>query len=121
MIAQQFAYADTSQTTLPHRHRLTDPGSGANGRRPHNHKKREVLSNFSFCTRSRGRTGTGVNLLVFETSASTDSAIRAGDLITKSGDKDIKILINQQVCQKKSTLLLRNRAFYASKRPTAKF
>ena len=27
--------------------------------------------------RSRGRTGTGVNLLVFETSASTDSAIRA--------------------------------------------
>ena len=30
-----------------------------------------------FCTRSRGRTGTGVNLLVFETSASTDSAIRA--------------------------------------------
>ena len=28
-------------------------------------------------TRSRGRTGTGVNLLVFETSASTDSAIRA--------------------------------------------
>ena len=29
------------------------------------------------CTRSRGRTGTGVNLLVFETSASTDSAIRA--------------------------------------------
>ena len=40
------------------------------------YKKREVLSNFS-STRSRGRTGTGVNLLVFETSASTDSAIRA--------------------------------------------
>ena len=30
-----------------------------------------------FCTQSRGRTGTGVNLLVFETSASTDSAIWA--------------------------------------------
>ena len=29
------------------------------------------------CTQSRGRTGTGVNLLVFETSASTDSAIWA--------------------------------------------
>ena len=29
------------------------------------------------CTRSRGRTGTGVNLLVFETSASTDSAMQA--------------------------------------------
>ena len=28
-------------------------------------------------TQSRGRTGTGVNLLVFETSASTDSAIWA--------------------------------------------
>lgn len=31
-------------------------------------------------TRSRDRTGTGVNLLVFETNASTDSAIRAGVL-----------------------------------------
>ena len=31
------------------------------------------------CTQSRGRTGTGVNLLVFETSASTDSAIWACD------------------------------------------
>ena len=30
-----------------------------------------------FRTQSRGRTGTGVNLLVFETSASTDSAIWA--------------------------------------------
>ena len=40
-------------------------------------KKREELSFFSSCTQSRGRTGTGVNLLVFETSASTDSAIWA--------------------------------------------
>lgn len=30
-----------------------------------------------FCTRSRGRTGTALRPLVFETSASTDSAIRA--------------------------------------------
>ncbi len=29
---------------------------------------------FLICTQGRGRTGTGVNLLVFETSASTDSA-----------------------------------------------
>ena len=39
-------------------------------------KKREKLS-FLSSTQSRGRTGTGVNLLVFETSASTDSAIWA--------------------------------------------
>ena len=63
-------------------------------------KKREVLSNFSFSTRSRGRTGTGVNLLVFETSASTDSAIRAGDSIFESGDKDIKKIRFQQFCAK---------------------
>ena len=31
----------------------------------------------SFCTRSRDRTGTGFTPLVFETSASTNSAIRA--------------------------------------------
>ena len=43
-------------------------------------KKRETLLSFSFSTQSRGRTGTGVNLLVFETSASTDSAIWASDL-----------------------------------------
>ena len=30
------------------------------------------------CTRSRGRTGTSFRTLVFETNASTDSAIRAG-------------------------------------------
>ena len=42
-------------------------------------KKREKLSFLSFSTQSRGRTGTGVNLLVFETSASTDSAIWATD------------------------------------------
>ena len=35
----------------------------------------------SSCTQGRGRTGTGVNLLVFETSASTDSATWAS-LIT---------------------------------------
>ena len=42
-------------------------------------KKGEKLSFLSFSTQSRGRTGTGVNLLVFETSASTDSAIWASD------------------------------------------
>ena len=41
-------------------------------------KKRETLVSLS-STQSRGRTGTGVNLLVFETSASTDSAIWASD------------------------------------------
>ena len=39
-------------------------------------KKRETKVSL-FSTQSRGRTGTGVNLLVFETSASTDSAIWA--------------------------------------------
>ena len=37
----------------------------------------EILRGFSCCTQSRGRTGTGVTPLVFETSASTDSAIWA--------------------------------------------
>ena len=45
-------------------------------------EKRKTLSElflkgFSCCTQSRGRTGTGVTPLVFETSASTDSAIWA--------------------------------------------
>ena len=41
-------------------------------------KKKERNFRFSpLSTQSRGRTGTGVNLLVFETSASTDSAIWA--------------------------------------------
>ena len=40
--------------------------------------KKERNSRFSpLSTQSRGRTGTGVNLLVFETSASTDSDIWA--------------------------------------------
>ena len=43
-----------------------------------NKKKRETCVSL-FSTQSRGRTGTGVNLLVFETSASTDSAIWASD------------------------------------------
>ena len=42
-------------------------------------KKREKRKFLSLSTQSRGRTGTGVNLLVFETSASTDSAIWASD------------------------------------------
>ena len=43
-------------------------------------KKRGKSFNFPrYSTQSRGRTGTGVNLLVFETSASTDSAIWASD------------------------------------------
>ena len=40
-------------------------------------KKEEDFHLPLFSTQSRGRTGTGVNLLVFETSASTDSAIWA--------------------------------------------
>ena len=42
-------------------------------------KKKKGAKNSApqFSTQSRGRTGTGVNLLVFETSASTDSAIWA--------------------------------------------
>ena len=44
----------------------------------HTITKKERNSRFSpHSTQSRGRTGTGVNLLVFETSASTDSAIWA--------------------------------------------
>ena len=35
------------------------------------------LLSLSFCTQTRGRTGMEVNPLVFETSASTDSAIWA--------------------------------------------
>ena len=63
----------------PHLHRrlvcraatgATSPAKGYN-------EKRGRLSSSSFRTQSRGRTGTGVNLLVFETSASTDSAIWA--------------------------------------------
>ena len=46
--------------------------------RHHEQKKRETFVSL-FSTQSRGRTGTGVNLLVFETSASTDSAIWASD------------------------------------------
>ena len=40
-------------------------------------KKRETLSSFSLRTQSRDRTGMEVNPLVFETSASTNSAIWA--------------------------------------------
>ena len=58
--------------------------------------KKEKFFRTSLGTRSRGRTGTGVNLLVFETSASTDSAIRAGDSLFESGDKDIKKIRFQQ-------------------------
>ena len=40
-------------------------------------KKGESFKTFSFRTQTRGRTGMEVNPLVFETSASTDSAIWA--------------------------------------------
>ena len=40
-------------------------------------KKKDCICNLFFCTRGRGRTGTPVKELVFETSASTDSATRA--------------------------------------------
>ena len=79
-------------------------------------KKREVLSNISFSTRSRGRTGTGVNLLVFETSASTDSAIRADAfcrgkgrnyfLIYNTLSKKITIFVPIFVQTLKTTLLI---------------
>ena len=39
--------------------------------------KNRLLLEAYFCTRSRDRTGTGFTPLVFETSASTNSAIRA--------------------------------------------
>ena len=48
---------------------------------------RRSCSTRVFCTQSRGRTGTGVNLLVFETSASTDSAIWACSTIVVCGAK----------------------------------
>ena len=70
----------------PHlHHRLvcraaTGATSTAKGKR-----KRGRLSSSSFRTQSRGRTGTGVNLLVFETSASTDSAIWASADALSSG------------------------------------
>ena len=55
-----------------------------------NKKKRETCVSL-FSTQSRGRTGTGVNLLVFETSASTDSAIWAFGIVGKHcGCKDRK-------------------------------
>ena len=51
---------------------------GANRMEISKKEKREKIFIFSrYSTQSRGRTGTGVNLLVFETSASTDSAIWA--------------------------------------------
>ena len=40
-------------------------------------KEPQLILRLRFCTQSRGRTGTGVTPLVFETSASTDSAIWA--------------------------------------------
>ena len=50
-------------------------------------RKQKSLSKWKgfFCTQSRGRTGTTVKLLVFETNASTNSAIWA------SGKSNLKI------------------------------
>ena len=48
-------------------------------------KTRKDFHLSSFSTQSRGRTGTGVNLLVFETSASTDSAIWAKSFVVAGG------------------------------------
>ena len=42
-----------------------------------NKKRRRFIEPSPFCTQTRGRTGMEVNPLVFETSASTDSAIWA--------------------------------------------
>ena len=45
-------------------------------------KKERKFKTFSlFCTQTRGRTGMEVNPLVFETSASTDSAIWANNVV----------------------------------------
>ena len=46
-------------------------------------KRPSAVLGLFLCTQSRGRTGTGVNLLVFETSASTDSAIWASCLFLR--------------------------------------
>ena len=46
-------------------------------------KKGESFKTFSFRTQTRGRTGMEVNPLVFETSASTDSAIWAKNMYYK--------------------------------------
>ena len=57
-----------------------------------------VLRGFSCCTQSRGRTGTGVTPLVFETSASTDSAIWAFGIVGKHcGAKVLKIYKYQNI------------------------
>jgi hypothetical protein len=45
-----------------------------------------------FCTRSRDRTGTSVTSLVFETNASTYSAIRAKNVSERRGAKVTKYL-----------------------------
>ncbi len=61
------------------RHTDTRPSSG-NPRQFRPNKKQDnnlIYSLLSCCTRSRGRTGTTLLSLVFETNASTDSAIRA--------------------------------------------
>gem|GEM_PF-2971352 len=46
----------------------------------HFHKKIPGINNQGFCTQSRDRTGTPVKELVFETSASTNSAIWAYEI-----------------------------------------
>ena len=60
-----------------------EPSQEQRARRRVNEKRK--TSSSSFRTQSRGRTGTGVNLLVFETSASTDSAIWASAEALSSG------------------------------------
>ena len=53
-------------------------------------KKGESYKTFSFRTQTRGRTGMEVNPLVFETSASTDSAIWANGFLLVCGCKGIQ-------------------------------
>ena len=55
-------------------------------------KEPQLILRLRFRTQSRGRTGTGVTPLVFETSASTDSAIWAFGIVGKlCGAKVLKI------------------------------
>ena len=44
-----------------------------------------LISQRGLCTQSRGRTGTALRPQVFETSASTDSAIWASDMVLNGG------------------------------------
>ena len=56
---------------------LAPPSANQRVTRSRKEKRREFFNFLRFSTQTRGRTGMEVNPLVFETSASTDSAIWA--------------------------------------------